>query len=694
MPRRAQSADFAVDPAYAPIVKLLILRLLVVAGAQCRFFYDGSFRDETVARFLGFSDAQIASCDVAASRRHLARMHARAEAACIDFPEDSAIAANIRLLSAELGMGIAEQRILHFITLERTVGMLADIAELVGYISLDRLICTLSAALKVPVPDVRAALDVKGKFAQAGILTVDRRRGFSFRQKIDVEDAFPDEMTVPHNSLLDLFASHFVASPAPTVSTADYPHLAPEIKVLKAYLEDVLQQAHEGSNILLYGPPGTGKTELVRAITAEVSADLYEVTVQSPGGEAKEGKARFNAYRMAQTLLSRARHKLILFDEVEDVFVERKFNPADNENGSGIKGWVNRALECNPVPTFWITNSLDSLDAAYRRRFDMCILVDVPPRSVRRKMLDRCVDGLNVSGKWCELAASHEALSPALIGRASKVVHRLRSQKAFVETESAMSTVLNNSLRSLGHGPIPDSSDLDAIDYQIEYLNTDCNLAELSDGLRRSGSARLCLYGPPGTGKSAFGRHLAQLLDRPLLLRRASDLLSPYVGMTERNLARAFREADADRAVLLLDEADGFLQDRKNAQRSWEVTQVNELLTQMEAFKGVFVASTNLVDRLDEASLRRFDIKIFFDYLSDQQRWEMFTAFMAKHALRVDETLRGPLLHLKSLTPGDFAAVSRRMKLLREPSGQAVLRLLGNECAIKREANKQAIGFG
>lgn len=70
------------------------------------------------------------------------------------------------------------------------------------------------------------------------------------------------------------------------------------------------------------------------------------------------------------------------------------------------------------------------------------------------------------------------------------------------------------------------------------------------------------------------------------MVRRASDLLSCWVGATEQNIARAFEEARKDDAVLLIDEADSFLQDRRGAGHSWEVTQVNEVLTQMENFEG------------------------------------------------------------------------------------------------------------
>jgi len=156
------------------------------------------------------------------------------------------------------------------------------------------------------------------------------------------------------------------------------------------------------------------------------------------------------------------------------------------------------------------------------------------------------------------------------------------------------------------------------------YLNPDVDLHELIEGLRRQRSARICLYGVSGSGKSTFGRHVARELDMPLHVRRASDLLSPYVGETEQNLAHMFRTAADDDAVLLLDEADSFFRDRQGADRHWEVTQVNELLTQMEDFEGLFICSTNLMDVFDQASLRRFDLKIKFNYLRPDQAWTLF----------------------------------------------------------------------
>ena len=148
-----------------------------------------------------------------------------------------------------------------------------------------------------------------------------------------------------------------------------------------------------------------------------------------------------------------------------------------------------------------------------------------------------------------------------------------------------------------------------------------------------------------------------------MLVKRGSDLLGMYVGQTEAQIAAAFREARDDNAILVIDEADGFLRDRTGAQRNWEVTQVNELLTQMEAFDGIFIASTNLIDTLDAASLRRFDFKIRFDYLDREQRRALVAKACATSIDARHNSAWTALDRLEAITPGDVAVALRQCKV-------------------------------
>ena len=178
-----------------------------------------------------------------------------------------------------------------------------------------------------------------------------------------------------------------------------------------------------------------------------------------------------------------------------------------------------------------------------------------------------------------------------------------------------------------------------------------------------------------------------------MLVKRASDLISPYIGESEKAIARAFRDAEKDRGLLLIDEVDTFLQDRRGAQRSWEVSLVNEMLTQMESFSGVFIASTNLMNGLDQAALRRFDLKVKFDFLRPDQAWELLRRHCGELRLTPPQAdLNAKIACLTRLTPGDFAAVVRQHRFRPIESAVALVSALEAECVVKEDM-KRSIGF-
>ena len=109
--------------------------------------------------------------------------------------------------------------------------------------------------------------------------------------------------------------------------------------------------------------------------------------------------------------------------------------------------------------------------------------------------------------------------------------------------------------------------------------------------------------------------------------KRASDLMSMWVGETERTIAEAFAETRDAESFLVFDEADSMLADRRLAERNWEVSQVNEMLTWMESHPFPFAVMTNLRERLDPATLRRFTFKIALDYLSPEQARVAFRTY-------------------------------------------------------------------
>jgi len=158
-----------------------------------------------------------------------------------------------------------------------------------------------------------------------------------------------------------------------------------------------------------------------------------------------------------------------------------------------------------------------------------------------------------------------------------------------------------------------------------------------------------------------------------------------WVGGTEQNIARAFEEAKENKAMLIFDEADSFLQNRNNAGHSWEVTQVNEMLTWMESHEYPFVCTTNLMNSLDEASLRRFTFKIKFDFMTETQVNKAI-----EHFFKIKNTN----VKLKGLTAGDFATVKKKAEFMGIKDLKELTNMLSNEVKVKKSSElKNAVGF-
>ena len=157
-----------------------------------------------------------------------------------------------------------------------------------------------------------------------------------------------------------------------------------------------------------------------------------------------------------------------------------------------------------------------------------------------------------------------------------------------------------------------------------------------------------------------------------------------------------FREAEAENGILLLDEADSYLQDRRGAQRSYELTEVNEMLQGMERFKGIFICTTNLMDRIDQAALRRFTFKIQFKPLTRFQRETLFVKeVLDGDADRLENAQQSRLAALDQLCLGDFAAVKRQGVILDTiMDSEEFLSQLESEHRIKPEVREtRNMGF-
>ena len=685
--------------AYGPILKLWTLRLIKMGGgilAERRNRADLSREALDLAGFRrlepwGRQDDPIKKVVI---QMDFLDALAKAEAKGTVLPARTALARNIAWLGSAAGLSPVDQAIIHMVVLAAHHPGLENALDQLGALSLGSLQALFAKVLDFPVKAVARALDSSGALARTGLVHLDSDANYAFRGKIELLPGLADRLTLSHTDPTALFKGAFLPGPKATLDLGQYPHLSKELDILVPYLRAVLAAGRKGVNILIYGTSGSGKTQLVRALAGHLGANLVEVAAQRANGAPVEGDERFRGYRLAQAVVGAHPNQLVLLDEIEDVFRTREDVPrAGRNNVSGVKGWVTRVLEENPAPAFWVGNHIQILDEAFIRRFDFVVRLDNPPRSVRRRMLELQLDGLPLESRQKDLLAEHQGLSPAIITKAAQVLGTVHRSAPQLDSGQVLNQILGNTLEALGQPRSSRQGAEWATRYRPELVNTDLALAPVLAGLAAHRQGRLCFYGPPGTGKTAYGWHLALALDRPLIVKRASDLLNPWLGGTEKNMAQMFEEAAQEDAVLLLDEADSFLQSRSGAQRNFEVTQTNEMLCQLESFKGVFIASTNLMEKLDTAALRRFDLKVRFDYLRPEQAWVMFQDLALGLGLTVPPGMGGIFSGHSLLTPGDFATVARQARLSRPGDARELFRRLEQECQLKPETRRKPIGF-
>lgn len=593
---------------------------------------------------------------------------------------------NLATLAEFLQLNPVEQELLRFAMHLRSEGAMRDLFGYLPKSDLQRTAAIMADLLKQPKNQILSALKKGSKLDAYGLIDRDYRPD-SVHDYLDWGETldFDEFVTQPLNENVLLKSCTEVAQ-VPSLQLDDFAHIAGMKEMMLTYLQQALKHHQKGVNLLIYGVPGTGKTEFAGLLAQALGISAYNITYMDSDGDVVKAEQRLNYSRLAQTLLN-GKQALLIFDEIEDVF---NGSLMERSVAQKNKAWMNQLLENNNVPMIWLSNSVSGIDPAFLRRFDFILEMPDLPLKNKSALITQLTEG-KLSPAYVQHFAKVRSLTPAILSRTIRVAKELNTSN-FAETLLMM---FNQTLKSQNKPKI-EPLVLGKADYNLDYVACNDNIHRISEGLKRSKKGRICCYGPPGTGKTAWAAWLAEELDMPLLLKQGSDLLDPYVGGTERNIAQAFEQAKADNALLVLDEVDTFLFSREGANRSWERSQVNEMLTQIERFEGLMVVSTNLIEVLDPAALRRFDLKLKFDYLTLPQRLDFAKqqAEILGLPLLSEEDL-GQIESLNLLTPGDFAAVARRHQFSLFQKVQDWLCALQGECEVKPafSAMTRRIGF-
>ena len=667
---------FYVDSEIYELTTLWTLRTIFNLGGERELLRSGC---DDVLDFLGIESKEPKEEEIQNLKNRLEILE-KSQISC----ELKDLEHNLNLLQENLGLNSTERDILRFIAIMYNYEVISNACSLLGDLNNIQATKAISKILNLRFGDVQKAFRKDGIFAKTSIVKLENNV-HNLKFKIDViNNNFMCDLFVKCESMDEIFESAIKPCSKTNLTTKNYPHIKEDVKILLSFLKNAVSKKQKGVNVLLYGSAGTGKTELSKVIASELNLKLYEVAYDDEYGYATEDR-RLRSYCLAQNVLS-AGSNLLMYDEAEDIF-----NTNNDEKRQYGKAFINRSLETNYLPTIWITNNILDMDEAVVRRFNLAIEIGIPTEDVREKIIKKYSENL-IDSKLVKKLAKNRFVAPAVVSNASLVVSNLNTK----DKNKAFERVISNTLKAQGYDEIEKdekpSADLPS-SYDPNFVNSDCDLNELIQGIKESKSARICLYGVPGTGKSAYTKFIAKSLKKPIIIKKGSDLLSMFVGGTEKNIALAFKEAKEKHAVLVFDEVDSFLQDRSMAARSWEVTQVNEMLVQMESFDGIFIATTNLINNLDKACLRRFDLKLEFGYLLPEQAQNLFKKECALLKVKFDENASKKVSNLGLLAPGDFANVRRQAKFRPIKNGDDFCHRLELEVALKNEEKSVKIGF-
>ena len=624
--------------------------------------------------------------------------------------ESTLVEKNIDALAGLLQLNPAERALLLYGTLARYQRDLRGLLVEFKVSNAQEAYAAIARVAGVNEADVAEALRAGSRLERIGMVEnlISEHNITDLADLMKVSEQLPPVLMRHYEGPSDLMAVFTRPAVRSELNETDFHYVGDDCRMMTALLRNAVARKEPGVNILLYGPPGTGKTELAKVAAQAAGLELYEVEYADRDGNSLSGRDRYRSLQISQVFLKGSAKVGLLFDEVEDVFppistdaaqLMARLDSSDAAPTGSVSGkaWVNQILETNPVPVIWVTNRIEQIDLAFRRRFQYHLELKSPPPGAREALVTRALAGVDVGEKFASRLAERRGLTPAQIRTAVKFA-RLAGDACSDSAEALIERQLVNADKALGNTSSERGARRVVTSYDLSLVNTESRfeVPKIVEALRRKGFGTLCFYGPPGTGKTALAEHIAQELQRPLMIRQASDLVSKFVGETEQNMAKMFVEAETEQAVLLLDEADSFLRSRRLAERSYEVSEVNEMLQGMERYAGIFICTTNLFQDLDEAALRRFTFKIQFKGLKPDQRERMFVAeALDGDATRLTDEQRKRLRVLELLAPGDFAAVKRQVDVLGETfEPDEFLSQLEAEHRVKPEVRQhRGIGF-
>ncbi|MAZ49400.1 MAG: hypothetical protein CME65_12645 [Halobacteriovoraceae bacterium] len=443
-----------------------------------------------------------------------------------------------------------------------------------------------------------------------------------------------------------------------------------------------------GRPILFHGESGTGKTQLAKLLGREVSKCTYFLAQKDEDDEASLNFRKTGLNIFATKNLTGS--DCIVVDEA-DSLLETKRNWLFGSKCDDNKAWLNEYIEGINIPMIWIINDICQVHDSTLRRFSYTLKFPKHGQKERVKIIEKNLElrGRTLNTKVIHKLAVRYELNAGDLARAIKDCAPINGNQ---KLEDNLKSILKNKLEVYGKSEnldrVPDS-------YSLSALNLSVEPAKLLDAIEsfykqdRVKNLNILNHGMPGTGKSELPQYVANKLGREFILKKGSDLLDPYLGMTERNIHEAFREAEDLGAILFIDECDNFFSARSNSTQSYDRRFTNEFLNQMERYSGVMFCASNFLESLDSACLRRFAFKIEFRPLNNIGKEQMLKLWLGeKLNLEFSSLQKEEIFSLDPLTPGDFKTVFYKNAFNRGITPEEIISDLLEEVKIKRDKRR------
>jgi transitional endoplasmic reticulum ATPase len=451
--------------------------------------------------------------------------------------------------------------------------------------------------------------------------------------------------------------------------------------------------------VLLYGPPGTGKTMIARAVAREAGAHFISVAgpeiVGKYYGESEK--------RLREIFADASRHApaIIFLDEIDAIGPKRSEVQGEVEKRvvAQLLTLMDGLADRGQVVVIGATNRPDDLDPALRRagRFEREVAIGVPDRDSRQAILQIHTRSMPLADDvdlerlatqthgfvGADLAALCREAALERLRTALNETHGLNPdalpelQVRRKDFAQALRFVIPSALRELDSDIVPakwqDVGGLNAIKEELRLLvELPFEHADLFASMNLKPPKGVLLVGPPGTGKTLVARAVASEISANFILVRGAQLLSKYVGESERAIRELFARARANApAIIFFDEIDALLSKRDNTAGDGVGERiVGQFLSEMDgalAIPGVMLlGTTNRREALDDALLRsgRFESVLHFALPDARGREEILKIHMRERPHDPAINLTDLAALCEDLSGADLERLCRRAALL------------------------------